>query len=368
MAENLLSLLREIPDPRIERCKKHPLESIILLSVISVLCGVEGWEHIELFGTSKEPFLSTLIPLPNGIPSHDTIERVFKRLEPGCFESVFRRWATGLMDKTAAEQIAIDGKTVRGSKDSYRQKYALHLVSAWACENELVLGQLKTQGKIDEMDSIRELLTMLDLTGSLVSIDAIACQKDIAQKIVEQEANYVLALKENQPELHEQCLNLFAKHPVQDTHQWVEKSHGRIETRTCSVITQLGWLEEELKLWPSLKAVVRVESKREINGVQSNEARYYISSLSNEAEFFNLVVRRHWNIENKLHWTLDMIFGEDASRKRIDHAPQNFALIRKFAINIVKRDKTPRRSLILKRKMAGWDDKYLIRLLKLAAI
>lgn len=368
MSENLLTLLRSIPDPRIERCRKHPLESILLLSVVSVLCGVEGWEHIELFGISKEPFLSTLIPLPNGIPSHDTIERVFKRLKPGCFEAVFRRWATGLTDGLEGEQIAIDGKSVRGSRDSYRQKHALHLVSAWACKNELVLGQLKTEGKIDEMGAIRELLTMLDLRGNVVSIDAIACQKDIAEKIVTQEANYVLALKENQPELHEQCLNLFAKHPVQDAHQWVEKSHGRIETRTCSVITELGWIEEELKLWPSLKAVVRVGSKREINGVESSEARYYISSMQNSAEFFNLIVRRHWNIENKLHWTLDMIFDEDASRKRIDHAPENFALIRKFAINIVKRDKTPRRSLILKRKMAGWDDKYLISLLKLAGI
>lgn len=368
MSENLLTLLRDLPDPRIERCKKHPLESIILLSVVAVLCGVEGWEHIELFGQSKEVFLSTIIPLPQGIPSHDTIERVFKRLEPGSFESVFRRWAKGLMEKTSQEQLAIDGKTVRGSKDGFRHKHALHLVSAWACNNELVLGQLKTEGKIDEIDAIRQLITMLDLTGSVVTIDAIACQKDIAQTIIDQKADYVLALKANQPELYEQCVNLFEKHPVHDTHQWVEKSHGRIETRTCSVITELGWIEEERKLWPSMNALVRVQAQREINGVQSIETRYYISSLTRDAEFFNLAVRRHWNIENNLHWTLDMIFDEDTSRKRIDHAPENFALIRKLAINIVKRDKTPRRSLILKRKMAGWNEKYLSQLLKLAAV
>lgn len=349
-------------DPRIKRNKKHVLSDIVVLTIIAVICGAESWDSVELFGKTKIDFLKTFLKLPNGIPSHDTINRVFSMLNPRKFEKLFTQWAASLKDKSIdLELIAIDGKTSRGSKDTFHGQSPIHLVNAWAGHNGLVLGQCKSDGKSNEITTIPLLLEILDIEGSIVTIDAMGTQTKIASHIVEGKGDYILALKGNQKELREETESVFRVQKPASTHEVTEKGHGRIETRKCEVINDLAFLHGKEK-WEGLSSIIRITTERVIRDKTENETRYYISSLDTTADKFNQYIRMHWGVENSLHWTLDMTFGEDSQRKRNGMAAQNFSLVNKIALNLLKRDST-KGSLKSKRLRAGWDNKYFLKLI-----
>ena len=349
-------------DPRIKRNKKHLLLDIVILTIIAVLCGAESWDSIELFGKTKLGFLKTFLNLPNGIPSHDTINRVFSMLNPKKFEKLFAQWAASLKDKDIdLELIAIDGKTARGSKDTFHDQPPIHLVNAWAGHNGLVLGQCKSEGKSNEINTIPLLLEILDIEGCIVTIDAMGTQTKIAEAIVGGKGDYILALKGNQKGLREETESIFRVQQPVSIHEVTEKGHGRIETRKCEVINDLEFLHGKEK-WEGLSSIVRITTERVVRDKTEHEARYYISSLDTSADRFNQYIRMHWGVENSLHWTLDMTFGEDSQRKRIGMAAQNFALVNKIALNILKKDSS-KGSLKSKRLRAGWDNKFLLKLI-----
>lgn len=360
----LHTYFESFPDHRINRNKKHLLSDIIILSVLAVICGAESWDSIESFGKSKFNFLKTILKLPNGIPSHDTINRVLSGIRPKLFETMFIHWTDSLKnEKIKKEVVSIDGKCVKGSKDSFHEKSPIHMVSAWAAENQMVLGQLKVDEKSNEITAIPLLLDLLDIDGSIVTIDAIGTQTQIAEKIIENGADYILSLKANQKELLEQVESRFKHQRPETVDQQIEKGHGRIETRRCEVITNLEYVDNRTD-WKNLQSIIKITSRRDTGKKQETETRYYISSLSDGARDFNTHIRRHWGIENQLHWTLDMVFDEDKQRKRDKNAAQNFSFIRKIALNILKKDKS-KSSLVTKRLNAGWDDRYLVKLFKI---
>ena len=362
MESKLHEFLAQLPDPRINRNKKHLLIDILMMSILAVICGAQSWDAIEMFGKEKEAFLRQILKLPNGIPSHDTINRVFSKLRPGKFESLFIQWVNSLKSpELTKEVIAIDGKSIRGSQDSFHDTPALHLVSAWANSNQLVLGQSKVDGKSNEITAIPELLAILDIEGSIITIDAMGTQKKIAEKIIEQKADYVLALKGNQEYLKENVVSIFARQQPESKDITIEKGHGRIETRECSVITDLTFLDEK-EQWKKMKSIIKINSQREIKGKITNETRYFISSLIDDAKNFNSYIRQHWGIENSLHWSLDVTFNEDFQRKRNGHAAENFALIQKIVLNLLKVEKS-KASLKNKRLMAGWNNQFLMKIL-----
>lgn len=351
-----------IGDPRIHRNKKHLLTDIIILTIIAVICGAESWDSIELFGKAKITFLKRFLKLPNGIPSHDTINRVFSMLSPTRFERLFAEWANSLKDKGIdLELIAIDGKTLRGSKDTFHDKSPIHLVNAWASSNQLVLAQYKSEGKSNEINTIPLLLDILDIKGSIVTIDAMGTQTKIADKIAENGADYILALKGNQKGLREEVESIFRIQKPDSTDEVTEKGHGRIETRKCELINNLEFLDGKEK-WKDLSSIVKISTKRIVNAKTTCEIRYYISSHNSSADKFNKYIRLHWGVENSVHWTLDMTFREDYQRKRNGMAAQNFSLINKIALNILKKDKT-KGSIKSKRLKAGWDNRFLTKLL-----
>jgi predicted transposase YbfD/YdcC len=361
---------RWIPDPRVGNNKRHKLLDVIILSVIAVICGADSWYDIEEFGHSKKGFLEQLLSLENGIPSHDTFNRVFMVINHKLFERAFRAWSAelssrikeGMPQPLAREHIGIDGKCLRGSADSYHELGALYLVSAWSERNKLVLGQQKVSEKSNEITAIPELLSLLDIKSAVVTIDAMGTQTKIAEQIIEKEADYILSLKENHPTLYEQTESLFNTYKEDSYDQDIDKGHGRIEIRTCKVINQLQWLDEK-ENWKELKSIIKIESVRNINGKSSQQNRYYISSLTADAAFFNESIRKHWGIENNLHWQLDVSFGEDYNRTRSGEAAENLALVRKMALNILKAEKSSKRSIKGKRLKAAWDNDYLVKLL-----
>ena len=354
-----------LPDPRINRNKKHNLADIVVLSILAVLCGAESWDSIEEFGKARIDFLKKILYLPNGIPSHDTINRVFSMLKPDKFEVVFISWVNSLRTKSIGnEVIAIDGKTIRGSKDSFHKKSAIHIVSAWANSNQLVLGQRKVDGKSNEITAIPELLEMLDIKGSIVTIDAMGTQKNIAKAIIDNQANYILALKGNQTYLKEDVESMCKRMEPDSENEVVEKGHGRIETRNCKVFNKIDLLEDQEK-WCELKSVIQICAQREIKDKITTETRLYISSLNHDASAFNQYIRQHWSVENNLHWTLDMTFREDEQRKRDKHSAQNFAIVRKIALNLLKQEDSKKLSLKTKRLKAGWDNIFLLKILKI---
>jgi predicted transposase YbfD/YdcC len=363
---------RWIPDPRSGNNKRHKLLDVIILSVIAVICGADSWYDIEEFGHSKKEFLQQLLSLENGIPAHDTFNRVFMVIDHKLFERAFRAWAAELSSRIKADQslpipkehISIDGKCLRGSADGYRELGALCLVSAWSERNKLVLGQQKVSEKSNEITAIPELLTLLDIKSAIITIDAMGTQTKIAQQIIEKEADYILALKGNHPALYEQTESLFNTYKEDSYNQDIDKGHGRIETRTCKVINKLQWLDEK-ENWPEIKSIVKIESIRDINGKKSQQNRYYISSLASDAAAFNELVRQHWAIENNLHWQLDVSFGEDYNRTRSGQAAENLALVRKMALNILKSETSSKRSIKGKRLKAAWDNEYLLKLLSI---
>jgi len=355
----------DLKDPRIHNHNfRHNIFDVLVIAVLATICGADGWAEIERFGEAKQEWLSTFLELPHGIPSHDTFGRVFTILNPQEFEKCFRAWLNSLSVDLVKEVIALDGKTIRGSGNKRRGESPLHLVSAWAAKNRMMLAQVKTEDKSNEITAIPKLLDLLDVKGSVITIDAMGCQRDIAQKIIEKKADYVLALKGNQGTLRddvelfaaEQKARGFADSKIsQDT--TVDGDHGRIETRKTIVIHDVGWLQERHN-WPGLQAVVMVESRREIQGKIEQETRFYLTSLVMIAALLGPVIRSHWAIENSLHWVMDMVFRDDECRVRTEHAPANFTTIKHMAHNLIR--KAPGKdSLRLKRKVAAWDDDFL---------
>jgi predicted transposase YbfD/YdcC len=365
METKLHEYFRQLPDPRINRNKKHLLIDIIIISVLAVICGAESWDSIEMFGRTKIDFLKKILRLPNGIPSHDTINRVFSMLRPDRFEQIFTQWVDSLRIKGISnEVIAIDGKTVRGSKDTFHEKSPIHIVSAWANSNQLVLGQRKVDAKSNEITAIPLLLEVLDVEGCIITIDAMGTQKEIAKTIIDNKAGYILALKGNQGSLNEEVGHLFSRQKPDSENTTIEKGHGRIETRNCQVINNLAFLDDKDQ-WKNLTSIIRVESQRDIRGKITNETRLYISSIKEDANNFNTFIRQHWGIENSLHWTLDVTFNEDHQRKRNGMAAQNFAIVQKIVLNLLKTENSQKASLRNKRLKAGWDNDFLLKILKI---
>ena len=359
---SLHKAFRFLHDPRINRRKLHSLLDIIILSVLGVLSGAESYDSIELFGKENIAFLKQFLGLKNGIPSHDTINRLFQALSPRQFERCFISWVQELKDKGIIERvIAIDGKTVRGSKDSFHHRSALHSVHAWSVENGICLGQLECGEKTNEITVIPQLIDLLDIKGSIITIDAMGTQTAIAKKVVESGGDYILAVKGNQGSLEEEVHSTCKRNrPVFDSCV-VEKGHGRIETRRCEVFEK-GLIIDFEKRWENLTSVIKITSIREFANKTETQERFYISSLSTKNDF-NKYIRDHWAVENNLHWTLDMIFREDEQRKRANHAAKNFAIVRKIALNLLKKDKG-KESLRSKRLKAAWNKEFLINLLK----
>ena len=340
-----------IQDPRIDRTKKHQLVDILIIALCATVCGVDGWEEIEIFAEEREDWFRGFLKLQNGIPSHDTMYRVFSRLNPKELNAALVRWTEGLMQGVEGKVVAIDGKTLRGSFDTATGKGALHLVSAWVEENSLVLGQVSVNDKENEITKIPELLRMLQLKGAIVTLDAMGCQKEIS-RIIRREckADYVFSLKKNQPSLYNEVAHFFnvagqSGHFTQDRFESLEKGHGRIEQRTCVCLDVAGELDHVSSGWTDLKTVAKIHSVREINGKKQEQTRYFISSLPCDASAIARAVRTHWSIENSLHWRLDMTFREDASRIRKDHAPENMAALRRIALSLAKA-RTPQKMTV----------------------
>jgi predicted transposase YbfD/YdcC len=366
----LLRFFDELEDPRMDRTKLHALSDILFITLCAVICGADSWTEVELFGYSKQEWLRQFLPLANGIPSHDTFGRVFGRLDPIQLERCFLNWMSVLAKASKGRLIAIDGKTLRHSFDKANKRSAIHMVSAWCEANKLVLGQLATEEKSNEITAIPRLLEMLSVEDAVVTIDAMGCQRAIAEKIVKQGGNYVLAVKENQPALHEAVKGVFDELTgpgipcvSYQFHEDVDAGHGRVETRR---VWTTGWTDwwKDREDWVGLKSFVCVESVREINNQSSIERRYFISSLDGQdAPAMLGYVRGHWGIENKLHWSLDVTFREDGLRNRIGHSAENFSRIRRLALNLLRREKTCKAGIKGKRLQACLKEEYLLRVI-----
>ncbi len=362
-----LEHFRDLPDPRQAGKVVYPLEEVLLLCLLAVLAGAEAFTDIARFGTKKLELLRRFLPFTNGTPAHDHLGDIFATLDADKFQQCFVAW---VMARTGApaEVVAIDGKTVRRSADRKGGKAAIHMVSAFAARQRLVLGQVKVAEKSNEIVAIPRLLDMMSIEGAVVTIDAMGCQREIAQKIIDKKADYILALKGNQGSLREdvelfvgeQKANGFGDTAV-SRDQTVDGDHGRIETRTTSVIHDVAWLQERHR-WPGLAAIVVVDSIRELGGKVERETRFYITSLLLSAAQIGLMVRDHWAIENSLHWVMDMTFRDDECRVRTDHAPANFTTIKHMAHNLLRRA-PGKDSLRLRRKTAAWDDDFLASLI-----
>ncbi|NER26055.1 MAG: ISAs1 family transposase, partial [Symploca sp. SIO1C2] len=336
----------------------------------AAICGADNWVAIELFAKSKEAWFKKFLALPNGIPSHDTLGRLFAALDPNGFRDCFVSWVQGLRGVMQGEVVAIDGKTLRRSFDANTSKAAIHMVNAWASSTGISLGQLATDAKSNEITAVPKLLDILAIKGCVVTIDAMGCQKDIAAKIVAKEADYVLALKGNQGTLHKEVEKFFewartgdADAPVLSFDETVDGEHGRVEIRRCWTTNDVGWFADKSS-WKKLTSFAMVESERTVSGNTSLERRYYISSLcGDDASSMARAIRAHWGVENSLHWVLDVAFREDDSRIRTGHAAENFGVIRQIALNLLKQDKSVKVGIANKRLHAGWDHDYLLKIL-----
>jgi predicted transposase YbfD/YdcC len=363
-----------VKDPRKDRTKEHKLIDIIAIALCGIICGAEGWVDIQNFGNRKLAWLKTFLELPNGIPSHDTFGRVFSMIDGQEFQLAFYEWVQAVNEIVHGQIVNIDGKCLRGSGDAPLGKRAIYMVSAWAEANHLVLGQRKVDEKSNEITAIPELLKMLALSGRIVTIDAMGTQTEIAQTIRDAQADYFLSVKENQGHLYEDLSMLFGvdrdlnfKYASLDHAKVTNKSHGRIETRECWSTSDLGYLKliRGYQNWAGLKSIAMVISTRIIDGAETQQVRYYISSLPSNAERLLQVCRRHWAIENELHWILDVALNEDHSRVRKDHAPENFAVLRHMALNLLKQEKTAKGGIHAKQLQAAWNEDYLLQVLSL---
>jgi predicted transposase YbfD/YdcC len=361
----------DVPDPRREHMRLHNLWDIIAIAILGVIADADSWVEVANYGRSKLDWLKTFLELPNGIPSHDTFNRVFALLNPTAFQEGFLNWVQSIAQCTLGRLVSIDGKTARHSFDNAAGKGALHLVSAWASENRLLLGQQAVDGKSNEITAIPELIKTLEISGSIVTIDAMGCQKNIAAEIREAGADYVLAVKDNQPTLHEDIRQVFTDGLDTDfeglehhCHRTEESGHGRVEKRIYHVVKVPKELAEKHADWKDLRTIGMVFSERqEGDKAPSMETRVYISSLSAKVKRFAHAVRNHWGIETSLHWVLDVSFHEDDSRLRKDHGQENMGLMRRLAASLLHNETTCKGGVGCKRKCAGWNDEYLVAVL-----
>jgi predicted transposase YbfD/YdcC len=362
---------KDLEDKRVERTKRHKLIDIVTIAICAVICGADSWVLMETYGKKKEEWLKQFLELPNGIPSHDTFARVFARIDPQQLQNSFLSWIKSINKITAGEVIAIDGKTLRHSYDKGKDKGAIHMVSAWATANRLVLGQCKVDEKSNEITAIPELIKVLEIAGCIVTIDAMGCQKQIVKSIVDKSGEYVIALKKNQGNLYKNVEKIFKEaiskgfegFKYSDYHT-KEDEHGREEIRHYLMLSDIQERIDPGKKWMNLQSVGMVEYIRKVNGKTKVENRYYISSLTDNAKLLGESVRSHWGIENSLHWVLDVALREDDCRIRKDNAPQNFAVLRHIAVNAVGKEKSQKLGIKNKQVCAGWDNEYLEKILE----
>jgi predicted transposase YbfD/YdcC len=359
----------DLDDPR-RYNKRHRLMDIIVIAICAVICGADDWVAVEEFGKDKQKWFEQFLELPHGIPTHDTFRRVFAVLDAEQFQNCFMAWIRAVYKITQGQVVPIDGKKLRRSHDHTLGKDAIHMVSAWALENHLVLGQVKVDDKSNEITAIPQLLELLEITGCIVTIDAIGCQKEISKKIIGKDADYVLALKENQGGLYDDVQELFnyaeeIEFSDCDYHKTVEKNHGRIEIRECWTISSLEYMVylRNLSDWANLRTIVMVKRERRLGLKVETEVKYYISSLVSSAQHILNVVRGHWGIENQLHWVLDIAFREDECRLRKGQGAQNFAVLRHIALSLLKQESTCKCGIKTKRLKAGWTLDYLTKVL-----
>jgi len=368
----LISHFAALTDPRVERTKLHPLENILTIAICAVICGAESWDEIAAFGEARADWFGGFLDLSHGIPSHDTFNRVFAALDPSRFEACFLAWVRTVHPMLPAQVIAVDGKTLRRSHDRQRGKAAIQLVSAWATEQRLVLAQRKVDEQTNEIATLPDLLAALELAGCLVTVDAMGCQRSIAQQVLEQGGDYVLALKDNQPSLAADVQECFAQAQASrladvpyDYHRAVDKGHGRLEIRQRWVISDpavLAWVQAAHR-WPGLQAIGMVQTERRLADMTTVGTRYYLLSRPLSAQALGEAVRSHWGIENQLHWVLDVSFGEDQSRIRRGLATENAAILRRIALNVLRQHPWKRYSIKARRLIAGWNDAYRRQLL-----
>jgi predicted transposase YbfD/YdcC len=370
----LIECFEGLPDPRMDRTRRHRLVDILVIGLCSMLVGGESFTDMESFGQARLDWLKTFLQLPNAIPSHDTFNRVFSAIDPHAFLECFSRWVQGVCPNLNDEVVAIDGKALRRALNEGES--IPYIVSAWASDTGLVLGQVKVDEKSNEITAVPELLRVLRLKGAIVTLDAMGCQKDIAATIIDRHADYILALKGNHANVHEEVKTFFedavppcatqcaptAAGNKMDFHQTIEKGHGRIETRRYWQSTDIDWFQDK-NLWKGIKSFAMVESIRNVKGKSTLERRYYLCSLPLDAKRFGQAVRGHWGIENSLHWSLDVIFREDDSRARTRNAAQNVATLRRIVLNLIKKDRSRNCSLRSKRFIAAIDQQFLVHLL-----
>ena len=366
----LIEAFKTLDDPRVDRQKHHLLIDILIITVCAVICGANQWTEIEEFGLTKKAWLKSFLKLPNGIPSHDTINRVFRLICPERFQECFINWITTIGFMTNNKIIPIDGKTLKGSYDKKSSKLAIHMVHAWSTENNVLLGQIKTEEKSNEITAIPKLLDLLVIEGCIITIDAMGCQKEIAEKIISKDGDYILALKENHPTLYKKVASYFderiftKKEKIQkDANNYyseIDTGHGRKELREYWLsVVEAPLFTKEISQWANLQVIGTVRRTREYKGKTSVEIHYYVGSINNDVKLFAESVRKHWQVENNLHWQLDVAFKEDTNRTRIGYAQENLAMARRIALNCLQNETTIKKGIPTKRLKAGWDLNYL---------